>query len=94
MKHFLLMSNLNLLLAQLKAIFSCPFADCEEEADPCLAIVTLQVVMESGKVSPEPAFLQNKPELLHLLLIKLTLLTLHQLLCPLWAGPSRQFLTQ
>lgn len=43
-----------LLLAQLEAIFSGPSTCClGEEADPYLATVSFQVVIESSKVSPE-----------------------------------------
>ncbi|KAJ7422583.1 hypothetical protein WISP_37280 [Willisornis vidua] len=48
------------LLAQLKAISSCPGADhLGEEPDPPLATTSSQVVVESEKVIPEPPFVQT-----------------------------------
>jgi len=46
-------------LVQLEAVSSCPIA-CYlgKEADTCLAIASFQIVLEIGKVSPEPAFLR------------------------------------
>ncbi|KAK4827946.1 hypothetical protein QYF61_022561 [Mycteria americana] len=71
-------------LAQLEAISSRPIA-CYlgEETDTHLSTASLQVVVESNKVSPQPPFLQAKqPQLPQLPLIRLVLQTLHQLRCP------------
>ncbi|KAK4815578.1 hypothetical protein QYF61_004095, partial [Mycteria americana] len=71
-------------LAQLEAISSCPIT-CYlgEETDPHLSTASCQAVVESGKVSPQPPFLQAKQsQLPQLLLIRLLLQTLHQLCCP------------
>ena len=54
-----------------------------EEADPQLTTTSLQAVIESNKVSPEPPLLQTeKSQLLQLLLIRPVLQTPHQLCCP------------
>ncbi|KAK4815837.1 hypothetical protein QYF61_008440 [Mycteria americana] len=71
-------------LAQLEAISSHPIT-CYlgEETDPHLSTTSLQVVVESHKVSPQPPFLQAKqPQLPQPLPIRLVLQTLHQLRCP------------
>ena len=48
-------------LAQLEAIPSSPIAShTREEADPQLTTTSLQVVIESNKVSPEPPLLQTE----------------------------------
>lgn len=53
-----------------------------EEADLHLTITSLQAIVESNKVSPEPSFLQTKPlQLPQLLLLMLVLQTFHQLCC-------------
>ncbi|KAK4830680.1 hypothetical protein QYF61_012849 [Mycteria americana] len=71
-------------LVQLEVISSCSIA-CYlgEETDTHLSTTSFQVVVESGKVSPQPPFLQAKqPQFPQLLLIRLVLQTLHQLRCP------------
>ena len=59
-------------MVQLEAILSSPIAGyMGEEANPQLTTTSLQVVVESNKVSPEPPLLQTKQsQLLQLLLIK------------------------
>ncbi|KAK4828379.1 hypothetical protein QYF61_026117, partial [Mycteria americana] len=71
-------------LAQLEAISSHPIT-CYlgEETDPHLSTTSLQVAVESDKVSPQPPFLQAKQsQFPQPLLIRLLLQTLHQLRCP------------
>jgi len=68
---------------QLEAILSSPLASYMEEADPCLTITSLQVVVESNKVSPQTPLLQTKQYQFHqLLLIRLVLQIPHQFCCP------------
>jgi len=69
---------------QLEAISPCPIT-CYlgKDTDIHLTPSSLQVVVESDKVSPQPPFLQTKqPRLPQLLLIRLVLQTLHQLRYP------------
>ena len=72
------------MLVQLEAI-PCSFITSymREEADPQPTTTSIQVVIESGKVSPEPPLLQTEQfQLLQLLLIRPVLQTPHQLCCP------------
>ena len=66
-------------LVQLKAIPSSPIASyVGEEAGPHLTSTSLQVVVESDKVFPEPPLLQSKQsQLPQPLLTGLVLYTLH-----------------
>ena len=48
-------------VVQLEAVLSSPISSSmREEADPQLTTVSLQVVIESNKVSPEPPLLQTE----------------------------------
>jgi len=69
---------------QLEAIASSPITSyTREEADPQLTTTSLQVVIESNKVSSEPPLLQTEQsQLLQPLLISPVLQTPHQLCCP------------
>ena len=71
-------------LTQLEAIPSSPIASyVGEEAGPHLTSTSLQVVVESDKVFPEPPLLQTKQsQLPELLPVRLVLQTPHQLCCP------------
>ena len=71
-------------LAQLEAIPSSPITShLREEAAPQLTATSLQVVIESNKVSPEPPLLQTEQsQLLQPLLIRPVLQSPHQLCCP------------
>ena len=71
-------------LAQLEAIPSSPITiHMREEADAQLTTTSLQVVIESNMVSPEPPLLQTEQsQLLQPLLIRPVLQTPHQLCCP------------
>ena len=71
-------------LVQIKAIpFSRITSYMVEEAGPQLTTTSLQVVIESNKVSPEPPILQTEQsQLLLPLLIRPVLQTPHQLCCP------------
>ena len=72
-------------MLQLEAIPSSPIASyVGEEADPHLSTISLQIVIESDKVSPEPPLLlQTKQSLFpQLLLIRLVLQTPCQVFCP------------
>ena len=71
-------------LEHLEAIPSCPMTIyTREEADPQLTTTSLQVVIESNKVSPEPPLLQTEQsQLLQLQFIRPVLQTPHQLCCP------------
>jgi len=54
-----------------------------EEADSQLTTTSLQVVLETNKVTPEPALLQTEQShLLQPLLMRPVLQTPHQLCCP------------
>jgi len=71
-------------LAQLEAIASRRIASyLGEETNTCLATTSLQVAVDSNKVSPQPPLLQTKqPQLPQSLLIRLVLQTPHQPHCP------------
>ncbi|KAK4814188.1 hypothetical protein QYF61_011911 [Mycteria americana] len=71
------------LLTQLEAISSCPITGyLGEETNTHHTTTSFQVVVESGKVSPQPPFLQTKQsQFPQPLLIRLVLQTLHQLCC-------------
>ena len=71
-------------LVQLEAIPSSPITSHpRQEADPQLTTTSLQVVIESNKVSPEPPLLQTEQsQLLQPLFIRPVLQTPHQLCCP------------
>jgi len=48
-------------VAQLEAVPSSPITSyMGEEADPCFTTTSLQVVVERGKVTPEPPLFQTK----------------------------------
>ena len=78
------MSNLNLPWRSLRPLPLILFASyLGEETNTCLATTSFQVVVESGKVSPQPPFPQTKqPQFPQSLLIRLVLWTLHQPRCP------------
>ena len=69
---------------QLEAILSSIIASyMGEEANPHLTTASLQVVVESDKVTPKPPLLQTiQSQLPQLLLIRLVLQTPHQFCCP------------
>ena len=71
-------------LAQLEAILFSPVASyIREDADPHLATASLQVVVESNNISPEPPLLQSEQsQLPQLLCVRLVLQTPRQLRCP------------
>ena len=71
-------------LVQIEAIPSSPTTSyTREEADPQLTSISLQVVIESNKVSPELPLLQTEQsQLLQHLLVRPELQTPHQLCCP------------
>ena len=71
-------------LLQLEAIPSSPITSCtREESNPQLTTTSLQVVIESNKVSPEPSLFQTEQsQLLQPLLIRPVLQTPHQLCRP------------
>jgi len=71
-------------LAQLKAISSHPITSyLGKETNTHLTTTSLQLVVESDKVSPQPPLLQTEqPQLPQLLLIRLVLQTPHQPRCP------------
>ena len=71
-------------LEQLEAIPCSPITNhMREEANPQLTTTSLQVDIESNKVSPEPPLLQTEQsQLLQSLLIRPVLQTPHQLCCP------------
>jgi len=68
---------------QLEALSSCPVASyLGEETSTCLTTASFQIVVESGKVSPQPSLLQTKqPQFLQSLLLRLVLQTPHQPHC-------------
>ena len=68
---------------QPEAILCSPITSLmEEEADPQLIRISLLVVVESNKVTPEPPLLQTKQsQLPQMLVIKLVLQTPPQLYC-------------
>ena len=69
---------------QLEAISSHSIAsNLGEDTNTHLTAASIQVVVESNKVSPQPPLLQTKQsQLPQTLLIRLALHTLHQLCCP------------
>ena len=71
---------------QLEAIPSSPITSyTREEADPQLTTTSLQVVIESNKVSPEPPLLQTEQsQLPQPLPIRLVLQALHSFTALLW----------
>jgi len=70
-------------LVLLAAIPSHPITSYEIEADTHLATTSLQVILGSVKVSPEPPLLQRKQyQFPHAVLIGLVIQTPHQLHCP------------
>jgi len=75
---------------QLEAIPPSPVASyVVEEADPCLTTTSLQAVIESNKVSPEPPFLQTEQsQLPQLLLIRPVLQIPHSFVALLWTRSS------
>ena len=61
-------------LVQLEAISSHSITYLGKDTDPHLATIPFQAVVESGKVSPQPLFLQAKqPQFAQLFLIGLAL---------------------
>ena len=82
-KYFLIQPEFH--LAQLEAVPYSPIAIyMGKEAESHLTTASLQVVVESDEVSPEPPLLQTKQsQLTQLLHTRLVLQTPHQLHCPL-----------
>ena len=87
MKNFLLTSNLNIPSHSLKpfplALSLSDLAGALRKGQPQLTATSLQVVIESSKVSPEPPLLLiEQSQLLQPLLIRPLRQTPHQLCCP------------
>ena len=81
------------MLVQLEAIpYSFITSYMREEADPQPTTTSIQVVIESGKVSPEPPLLQTKqPQFPQLLLIRLALQIPYQFHCLFLDTPQVPF---